>query len=132
MESCPGPTRRAAGAGGQHASRPSPPGLGEWLGQGAERDGGGLQGSLRVTGLSWPGTQCGGGREAPFLCTVSSMSGCLVTITTLTVSVLPPWRIMFTTWRWPTFTTFCPFTCGTGARAEGLGFLPCTSRGCLC
>lgn len=58
----------------------------------------------------------------PFLWTASSMSGCLVTITTLTISVLPPWRIMFTTCRWPTFTTFCPFTCGTGVDGGGMVF----------
>lgn len=32
----------------------------------------------------------GGGRGAPFLWAASSMSGCRVTITTFTISVLPP------------------------------------------
>lgn len=63
--------------------------------------------------MGCPGLATQMSAEAPFLWTASSMSGCLVTITTLTISVLPPWRIMFTTCRWPTFTTFCPFTCST-------------------
>lgn len=40
----------------------------------------------------------------------SSMSGLRVTMTTLTMRLLPPCRIMLTTCLWPTFTTFCPLT----------------------
>lgn len=81
----------------------------------------------------WPpsGRRCGGhlsvskhrrlerrGRagRAPFFLAVSSGSRFLVTVTTLSTRWFPPWRIMFTTCRWPTLTTFSLFTCGkTGA-----------------
>lgn len=40
----------------------------------------------------------------------SSISGLRVTITTLTIRLFPPCRIILTTCLWPTFTTFWPLT----------------------
>lgn len=58
--------------------------------------------------------------RAPFFLAVSSGSRFRVTVTTLRMRWFPPWRIMLTTCRWPTLTTFSLFTCGkTGAVGEG-------------
>lgn len=49
-------------------------------------------------------------RPLPFFLAPSSISGLRVTMTTLTMRLFPPCRIMLTTCRWPTFTTFWPLT----------------------
>lgn len=61
----------------------------------------------------------GGAGWAPFFLAVSSGSRFLVTVTTLRTRWFPPWRIMFTTCRWPTFTTFSLLTCGKMGCGEG-------------
>lgn len=61
----------------------------------------------------------GGAGWAPFFLAVSSGSRFLVTVTTLRTRWFPPWRIMFTTCRWPTFTTFSLLTCGKTGCGEG-------------
>lgn len=62
-----------------------------------------------------------GRRRAPFFRAVSSGSRLLVTVTTLRTRWFPPWRIMVTTCRWPTLTTFSLFTCGGRRRAVSAG-----------
>lgn len=65
-----------------------------------------------------PSGRLGVGRgRAPFFRAVSSGSRLLVTVTTLRTRWFPPWRIMVTTCRWPTLTTFSLFTCGERRRA---------------
>lgn len=63
----------------------------------------------------------GGWGRAPFFRAVSSGSRLLVTVTTLRTKWFPPWRIMVTTCRWPTLTTFSLFTCGERRQAVSSG-----------
>lgn len=59
-----------------------------------------------------------------------------MTVTTLRTRWFPPWRIMFTTCRCPTFTTFSLFTCGDtaaavrGAPEAGRAALLCRNQRC--
>ncbi len=49
-------------------------------------------------------------RRLPFFRAVSSGSRFRLTVTTLIIKWLPPWRIMLTTCLWPTLTTLSWFT----------------------
>lgn len=49
-------------------------------------------------------------RRLPFFRAVSSGSRFRLTVTTLMIKWLPPWRIMLTTCLWPTLTTLSWFT----------------------